>query len=257
MKELAKEFFELFSGSDIAHGTFEMNGVSRADGKKQGQVKILREPPTVDLWETHLKGGTGVGIIPIKSDNTCRWGAIDIDSYTVDHKDLSQKISKLKIPAVVGRSKSGGAHIWVFLKEPVEAVSVQRKMTELASSLGYADSEIFPKQATILVERGDTGNMLNMPYHSGKRTTRYAFDDKGDALSVEEFIQYVKPLVLTKNKFNKTDFDFGSDKSILEEGYIKKNIFISVKTNLSNLFVTKSFVKLVSMVLVRQAQVMS
>ena len=218
MKELAKEFFELFSGSDIAHGTLQMNGMARADGKKQGQVKILREPPTVDLWEEHLKGGTGIGIIPIKSDSTCRWGAIDIDSYTVDHKQLSQKINRQKIPAVVGRSKSGGAHIWVFLKEPIEAIIIQRKMTELASSLGYADSEIFPKQATILVERGDTGNMLNMPYHSGKRTTRYAFDDKGDSLTINEFIKYVKPFILTKAKFNKVDFDFGSDKSLLEEG---------------------------------------
>ena len=101
MKELAKEFFELFSGSDIAHGTLQMNGMARADGKKQGQVKILREPPTVDLWEEHLKGGTGIGIIPIKSDSTCRWGAIDIDSYTVDHKQLSQKINKQKIQNAV------------------------------------------------------------------------------------------------------------------------------------------------------------
>ena len=56
--------------------------------------------------------------------------------------------------------KAGGAHVWVFLKEPVEAVDMQRRMTELAAALGFAGSEIFPKQTTILLDRGDTGNFF-------------------------------------------------------------------------------------------------
>jgi len=27
------------------------------DGKKQGTAKVIREPPTAELWEQHLKGG--------------------------------------------------------------------------------------------------------------------------------------------------------------------------------------------------------
>lgn len=221
MKELAKEFFELFAGSDIAHGTFEINQEDRADGKKQGSAKVLRETTTLEMWEEHLKGGTGLGIIPISSDNTCRWGAIDVDSYTVNHKELVEKLELSKVPAVVGRSKSGGAHIWVFVKEKVPAADMQRKMVELAAALGFADSEIFPKQTVILADRGDTGNFLNMPYHSGDRTVRYAFGSNQESLTSKEFIQYAKKNSFkSKESFSKHQIDQGPlrAESFLEEG---------------------------------------
>jgi len=218
MKELAKEFYELFAGSDLAHGTYEVKGGERSDGKKRGQAKVLREAPTIELWEEHLKGGMGLGIIPIRSDNTCKWGAIDVDSYTVDHKELIIKLNQNKIPAVVGRSKSGGAHIWLFVKQSISAADMQRKMTDLAAALGYADSEIFPKQATILVDRGDTGNFLNMPYQSGDRTVRYAFDNKGESLSTVACVEYIRSCLLTPAQFTKLDVHFGTKGDVIEEG---------------------------------------
>ena len=136
MESLAKEFFSLFEGSNIAHGTFQVNGSDRADGKKQGQAKVLREPPTVELWQQHLEGKTGLGIIPINSENSCKWGAIDVDSYTVNHKDLISKLKKNKIPAVVGRSKSGGAHIWVFVSEFISASEMQSGIKAVSVQLG-------------------------------------------------------------------------------------------------------------------------
>eukprot|EP00729_Bicosta_minor_P004505 gene4505-11545_t len=116
------------------------------------------------------------------------WNVEHIKS--LDHEDNTQaawfnlafnfakSVKADEVPAVVGRTKSGGAHVWVFLTEPVEAADMQRRMTELAAALGYSGSEIFPKQTTILLDRGDTGNFLNMPYHSSKNSTRYAFDDE-------------------------------------------------------------------------------
>ena len=181
---LAQDFYDLFKGSDIAHGTYVVKSNREADGKKQGTAKVIREPTTVAMWEEHLKGSTrGLGIIPIKSDNTCHWGAIDIDEYSVSHKDLITTLTKNKIPAVVGRTKSGGAHVWIFLSEPVEAEEMQRRLTELSAALGFAGSEIFPKQTTILLDRGDTGNFLNMPYFSGAKSTRYAFDQNAETLN--------------------------------------------------------------------------
>lgn len=216
---LQEEFNNLFKGSDIAHGTYVVNGSRDTDGKKQGTAKVIREPPSPELWEKHLKGGTGLGIIPIRSDNTCQWGAIDIDEYDIDHKVLVTTLRANKIPAVVGRTKSGGAHVWIFLTEPVEAADMQRRMTELAAALGFAGSEIFPKQTTILLDRGDTGNFLNMPYHTAKNSTRYAFDDEGKGLTAEEFIKYVRPFIATPAIFNKLDFSFGIKKQKhLEQG---------------------------------------
>ncbi|QDP64980.1 MAG: hypothetical protein Unbinned4834contig1000_16 [Prokaryotic dsDNA virus sp.] len=215
---LAQEFLDLFKGSDIAHGTFVVGNSRATDGKKQGTAKVLREPTTVTLWEEHLKGGTGLGIIPINSENTCRWGAIDIDEYDVSHPQLVELLRENKIPAVVGRTKSGGAHVWIFLSDAIEAEQMQRKMTELSAALGHAGCEIFPKQSTILVDRGDTGNFLNMPYHSGSKSTRYAYNDKGEALTPEEFIAYAKQFVLTPAKFRKLNMSFATKEGVLEEG---------------------------------------
>ena len=63
-----------------------------------------------------------LGIIPINDDNKCKWGAIDIDTYDgFDHKKLIKKIVGKKIPLVVCKSKSGGAHVFLFVSEPVLA----------------------------------------------------------------------------------------------------------------------------------------
>ena len=94
---LAQDFYNLFKGSDIAHGTYVVKSNRETDGKKQGTAKVIREPTTIAMWEEHLKGSTrGLGIIPIKSDNTCHWGAIDIDEYSVSHKDLITTLAKNK-----------------------------------------------------------------------------------------------------------------------------------------------------------------
>jgi len=215
---LAQSFYDLFKGSDIAHGTFVVKGSRQSDGKKQGTAKVIREPTTVAMWEEHIKGGTGLGIIPIKSDNMCQWGAIDIDEYDVNHKELVKTLRGNKIPAVVGRTKSGGAHVWMFLSEPIEAEEMQRRMTEMSAALGYSGSEIFPKQTTILLDRGDTGNFLNMPYHGGDKSTRYAYDDHGEALELELFIPYAIQYVTTPAKFRKLNMSFGTKEGVLEEG---------------------------------------
>ena len=214
---LPEKLFSIFRGSDIAHGTFISKGTS-VNGKKQGTAKVIREPTTVEMWKQHLNGEVGLGIIPIKSDNTCFWGAIDIDQYDIDHKKISENLVKNKIPAVVGRTKSGGAHIWIFVSSAVQAVDMQRKMTELAAALGFSGSEIFPKQTTILLERGDTGNFLNMPYFSGSKSTRYAFNDEGQAINVEAFIELAKKKTITANKFLELDCTFGVTKSTLQDG---------------------------------------
>lgn len=212
--------YNLFKGSDIAHGTYEVKGAERGtDGKKKGQARVLREPATVAMWAEHLNGGVGLGIIPIRSDNTCQWGAIDIDDYKTDHKELVKLLRQHKVPAVVGRSKSGGAHIWFFLSEPISAAEMQHKLQGLAASLGRADCEIFPKQSEILADRGDTGNFLNMPYHNGTKNMRFGFNDEGEGLTAEEFADYAERFVQTPDQFYDVDVSFGvTDGEHLPEG---------------------------------------
>jgi len=180
-------FKAIFSGLDIAYGTYRIKA-ERGDGKQAGQATVVRKPPTDDLWVKHLEGvEPSLGIIPIRADNTCIWGCIDIDQYPLDHKGLVERIAHLKLPLVVCRSKSGGAHVFLFTREPVPARDFQAYLKNAAALLGEAGREIFPKQAEILVDRGDTGNFLNLPYFGGDNGLRYAINADGSAATLEEF----------------------------------------------------------------------
>ena len=181
------KFKNIFEGLKIAYGQYQ-KGERSENGKQQGKAFIVRKNVSDDLWENHLQGkGPALGIIPIREDSTCRWGCIDIDSYNLNHSGLIQSIRHLNFPLIVCRSKSGGAHVFLFTKEFISAALMQNTLKKIAKVLGYEGSEIFPKQTEILVERGDTGNFLNLPYYNGTKGLRYAINDSGSSCTLEEF----------------------------------------------------------------------
>jgi hypothetical protein len=182
-----ERFKSIFEGLDVAYGQHQSQG-KRADGKQEGKSYIVKQEVKDELWLEHLNGnGPSLGIIPIMADNTVRWGCIDIDTYPIDYKKIINSIRNLQLPLVPCRSKSGGMHIFLFLKNPVSARLVREKLREVASGLGYSSVEVFPKQSTILIEKGDLGNFLNLPYYNSKSTTRYAYKDDGTAATLPEF----------------------------------------------------------------------
>ena len=85
----------------------------------------------------------------------------------------------------------------MFLTEPVPAKQLQAKLSEIAACLGYGTSEIFPKQTKVLVDKGDLGNWLNMPYFGGDKSTRYALDKNGEALPIDKFLDFVQTVRVT------------------------------------------------------------
>ena len=182
-----QKFKAIFDGLQAAYGYFRIEKTA-ANGKNTGKAGILRQPRTDGLWEAHLKGsGQGLGIIPINENNQCKWGCIDIDEYPLDHKLLIEKIRRMKLPLVVCRSKSGGAHCFLFSAEWVDAKDMQHALQNISAALGYGDSEIFPKQITLHLERGDVGNFLNLPYYNHEEGLRYAILDDGTSGTLEEF----------------------------------------------------------------------
>ena len=182
------KFKEIFEGNNSAFGQLILSGSTNEKGKADGKAFIKRQPVTDNLWQDHIDGvGPALGVIPINENNDCRWGCIDVDVYNVDHLVLMRNIKGLSFPLVTFRSKSGGAHLFLFASEFIPASLMQSKLKAMAEALGYAGSEIFPKQTEILVDRGDTGNFLNLPYHGGVRGLRYAIKAGGQAASLEEF----------------------------------------------------------------------
>ena len=188
---MTENFIKIFKGLNIAYGKFIPEDKNDA-GKVQGKNQIIREPNGIpnQLWEDHLSGKASLGIIPIDENNCCRWGCIDIDKYNeFDHLKLIKKIRKRGLPLIVFRSKSGGAHVFMFFKIPIKASLVQSRLKEFASFLGCANSEIFPKQVKLLLDKGQTGNYLNLPYYNGDNTDRYALDDNGNPCTLEQFYE--------------------------------------------------------------------
>lgn len=189
MSDLAARFFARFKGLDRAHGTFIIKEKNVHKNKMEGKATTLSLPPTVEAWERHLSGKAGLGMIPITDNAACFWGAIDIDQYeNFDMWALEEEITKLKLPLILCKTKSGGAHLYLFMREEVTAQLLRSRLMEWAIALGYPGVEVFPKQVK-LASKEDTGNWINMPYFEGDKTSRYAYRDH-KILSMEEFLEY-------------------------------------------------------------------
>jgi hypothetical protein len=198
-----QKFIDIFTGLERAHGCTKVTETAENGVKVKGQSFIVRQPVTENLWKKHLEGTQSLGIIPINDDNKCKWGCVDIDSYAgFDHAKLITKIKEANLPLVVCRSKSGGAHVFLFTTEPVSAERMRDKLTEIKTVLGYGGSEVFPKQIR-LKSQDDTGNFLNLPYFSNENTTRYAFNDLGEAVSLDGFYELYEKNKQTQNQLTK------------------------------------------------------
>jgi hypothetical protein len=112
-----------------------------------------------------------------------------VDQYPLDHKKLIEQIRKLKLPLVICRSKSGGAHCFLFATEWIEAKDMQATLQQMSAALGYGGSEIFPKQIKLHLDRDDVGNFLNLPYFNAEEGLRYAIKDDGTSATLDEFLE--------------------------------------------------------------------
>ena len=183
----------LFQGNEKAYGKFTYTDKVRDDGKVKGTGVTVRSPVSLQLWDEHLSGIHQLGIIPINENSETKFGAIDIDDYNVKKEVLNEKIYQHKLPVILFRSKSGGAHLFMFTSEYVSAGLIQRKLHEIAAFLGYGNAEVFPKQTQILKERGDIGQWINMPYFDHNKTTRFAYrSEDGEKMGIKDFLAYAE-----------------------------------------------------------------
>jgi len=201
MDSRVSKFKEIFSGLERAHGVFQPNGKVKENGKRDGDAWINKKPVEDSLWGKHLAGEwPSLGIVPITEKNECRWACIDVDTYPIDHADIVKTLKEKNLPFITTISKSGGAHLFLFFKQPISSEIVHPKMMELASRLGYGGCETFPKQPSLGPEA--TGNFLNLPYHNGlDYSDRFAFNEQGNGLTLEEFFDEVDKKSLTQEEF--------------------------------------------------------
>jgi hypothetical protein len=190
-KSLPERFAFRFEGLERAHGTTnaEKLKLNKRKGKMEGSSFVIKEPPSIELWSRHLNGDYGLGIFPLTDDATCRWGAIDIDVYDLDHKALERQVEDIGLPLIVCRTKSGGAHLYLFCTEFVSAKLIRSKLMDWAVVLGHSGVEVFPKQVALANDQ-DFGNWLNMPYYNSAKSTRYAYKGFRALQEPSEFMDY-------------------------------------------------------------------
>ena len=187
-----EKFAAIFDGLTEAYGTYRVEK-KQSNGKNTGKAAIVREPRTPKLWQGHLSGkGNSVGIIPINEDNKCKWGCIDVDQYPLDHK--------------------------LFADDWVEARDMQKALQNISAALGYGDSEIFPKQVKLNLERGDVGNFLNLPYYDAEGGLRYAFLDDGTSADLEEFFELYEAHKQTPEQVIKLQVESTADMADFDKG---------------------------------------
>src|SRR4051812_25649153 len=103
-QDLIVRFRRLFRGRQTAHGLFWPDPGGDPDKKR---VKTIDEPVPDEAWERHLVGEVPfLGIVPLTTDNTCYFGAIDYDDECDTH-EFEERVRMLELPLVVCRSKSG------------------------------------------------------------------------------------------------------------------------------------------------------
>ena len=92
-----EEFVELFQGSTTYFGVSKPTGKKNSKGKAEFKHWLEPSPMTIDHWKQHLTGEAYYGSVPIRDDNTCSWGVIDVDRYNIQHKEIISIIRKRNI----------------------------------------------------------------------------------------------------------------------------------------------------------------
>ncbi len=177
-----KRFADLFQGLESAFGT--------------GAGRWVKRPLRPEDWVSHLQGqGVGIGVAPLRPDNTVMFAAIDLDEP--DFEAAREMQGYLPGSSFIERSRSGNAHVWVFFKEPLEAWVAMGVMKEATLAAGKKHVEVFPKNHDFAKVK--LGNYINLPYHGRERPVVWWAEDEGDEQFEYELADFVMHAEVGRN----------------------------------------------------------
>jgi hypothetical protein len=155
VEEKVRLFRSRFSGLEHVYGTYDPN-----------TGRVWQEKDEIDdaVVLAHLQGKRPLGIYLLTGMHT---RALVID-YDVDDPEppveFVSRASHYGIDAYVEISKKKGAHVWVlFGPDGVPAAKARAVARHILNEAGHK-AEIFPKQDTIDLSRGEYGNFINLPF---------------------------------------------------------------------------------------------
>ena len=144
-----------------------------AGGRWSRDQASRRYAPIDDtVIDEHLSGRIVAGVYPLIDGDRCHFLACDFDkgSWLLDALAFLEVCDGAGVPACLERSRSGnGAHVWIFLEEPVEAAVARRLGTGLLRETMAVRVEVdltsydrlFPSQD--FVPQKGFGNLIALP----------------------------------------------------------------------------------------------
>jgi hypothetical protein len=217
-----QKYIQIFNGYRGAYGVADWTNVKidPVSGKKKPDYRWNFEPFTDQIFIDHLSGAKSVGIQPTNENSEVKFALIDVDPnnyVNYDKKFFIDKIQEFKLPLIPIESKSGGLHLFIFMKEFVSAALLVSFLKNLLPLFNLKpDCEIFPKQTQLTkdTETGELrpGQFINLPYY--KKTERQALNLDGTPFTFEQFIPLVESNLVDPDQLNAITDDI--DKQIYE-----------------------------------------
>jgi hypothetical protein len=155
---MENKFIEIFEGlkQDVGIAYLNKLETDSVTGKKRPVYGWQHKPITNQDYLDHLEGKKSIGIQPCNEENMARFGAIDIDDKQHSYDNFPYKkyldiIKENNLPLIPVKSKSGGLHLYLFLKTPTRALLVKNFLETLLFTLNLPpQTEIYPKQTELL-----------------------------------------------------------------------------------------------------------
>lgn len=120
---------------------------------------------TLETFRRHLAGHQSIGTYPVRPDDTCRWGCIDIDT---DDFELAFKIYKAwewcGIRSWIEVSRSKGWHVWVLTNEWIPATVMRGAGLWIAYLCNIEGIEVNPKNDSTKKTKTGLVNTVRLPY---------------------------------------------------------------------------------------------
>jgi len=191
------DFMDLFSGNIHNYGEHRYKFMTT--GKEAGtNLTVTNKLLTSKQYKAHLAGEVGLGIIPITQKGECKFAVTDIDVYDADLNTYIKAIEVNNFPLVPFKSKSGGVHLFMFMKQSVSAKAIIGVMQQLVALLSidlYVKNrlnkiiEVFPKQHKLA--KGGVGSWINLPYYNATKTRQYVLKEN-KPLDLDAALTYIK-----------------------------------------------------------------
>lgn len=182
-------FSNIFSGAKEFYGTTVVGEI--VDGKAQSTSTCIHETVSPAVFARHLDGVQGIGLSPIKADDTVEFGAIDIDEDKIDLGVIIRAIWDWDLPICPCYSKSRKLHLYFFFPMETPAKDAVELMRWWAWSFRLPKKvEVFPKQVERTVNN-KAYSWINLPYFNAndEKNHRKLVGRNGELLGLAEFVE--------------------------------------------------------------------